>query len=387
MAGIRRVSDLGTRGWSNILDGSIVTADLANSSVTTAKIADNNIIQAKLDPAIPLSGMRNTIINGSFDIWQRLSASSLTFTPTANLTNYNSADRWFFGQNPTVGSLTVSRVASDNSQFTNGLRFGRADGATGAANGQVYLGQAIETLNSRRFAGQTATLSFWVKRNTAGGATIPTNLNVRVFAGQGTDQSSFTWMTTGWTGQSTVLDQVVSTTGTMTRYSYSFSVPSTTRQLLLHYFYTPATSPASGEWFQIEGVQLEVGSQVTPFEHRLYGTELNLCQRYYEFSNGVTQVVGGSTGFGGNTYWSWTPYVVEKRIALNYTTDSAANGIRISDTAGTFNQMTYWRAATQYTATNIGFEVWTTKGFGLVFNGGQTDSGLGRFNWFANAEL
>lgn len=58
MAGIRRVSDLGTKGWSNILDGSIVTADLANSAVTTAKIADNNITQAKL--ASNISGITTT---------------------------------------------------------------------------------------------------------------------------------------------------------------------------------------------------------------------------------------------------------------------------------------------------------------------------------------
>lgn len=387
MAGIRRVSDLGTKGWSNILDGSIVTADLANSAITTAKIADNNITQAKFDTAIPLSGMRNAIINGSFDVWQRLSGSSITFSPTANYINYNAADRWFVGQNPTAGSLTISQATADNSQFLYGLRFGRTDGQTSTSNGQVYLGQTLETVVARRFAGQTATLSFWVKKNTAGGATPPTSLSVRVYAGQGTDQSSFTWMTSGWTGQSTVLDQTITTTGTMTRYSYSFSVPSTTKQLLLHYYYTPTTSPASGEWFQIEGVQLEVGSQATPFEHRPYGSELVVCQRYYEQSHGVTQCTAGATGFGGNSYWSFTPYKVIKRINLNYTTDSNANGVRISDNAGVFNQITYWKSATQYTATNIGFEIYTLQGFGMVFNGGQTDAGLARFNWFANAEL
>ena len=34
--------------------------------------------------------------------------------------------------------------------------------------------------------------------------------------------------------------------------------------------------------FFITGVQMEVGSQATPFEHRSFGEELQLCQRYYE---------------------------------------------------------------------------------------------------------
>jgi pseudouridine-5'-phosphate glycosidase len=80
--------------------------------------------------------------------------------------------------------------------------------------------------------------------------------------------------------------------------------------------------------------------------------------------------------------------MVQKRISLGFSTNTSANGVTVKDYAtGTANQITYWKSATQYTATVLGFEVYTNGGFGLVHNGGQTDAGLGRFTWAANAEL
>ena len=55
--------------------------------------------------------------------------------------------------------------------------------------------------------------------------------------------------------------------------------------------------------FDVTGVQIEVGSQATPFEHRSFGEELLLCQRYYyRMQNGSSGSywVGHVTSYGGN---------------------------------------------------------------------------------------
>ena len=49
--------------------------------------------------------------------------------------------------------------------------------------------------------------------------------------------------------------------------------------------------------FYLTGVQLEVGDTATPFEHRSYGEELALCQRYYQGSGRLIQTGDGVCGY------------------------------------------------------------------------------------------
>lgn len=61
----------------------------------------------------------------------------------------------------------------------------------------------------------------------------------------------------------------------------------------------------SGATFYITGVQLEAGTTATPFEYRQYGTELALCQRYYEVitQNASTAVCLTSSVLVGTNNW------------------------------------------------------------------------------------
>ena len=74
--------------------------------------------------------------------------------------------------------------------------------------------------------------------------------------------------------------------------------------------YTSATGATSvvgtnGATFYITGVQLEVGSVATPFERRPFGTELSLCQRYYEKSYNIDIAVPTATYNGNNFQATW----------------------------------------------------------------------------------
>jgi hypothetical protein len=90
--------------------------------------------------------------------------------------------------------------------------------------------------------------------------------------------------------------------------------------------YTSATGAISvvgtnNATFYITGIQLEVGSQASGFEYRQYGTELALCQRYFNFAN---MSLGGSTSSGvTNQYFQ--PISPQMRTTPTFTQTAVSN--------------------------------------------------------------
>ena len=249
---------------------------------------------------------KNYIINGGFDIWQR----GTSFASLAGSTLYT-ADRWLFKRLDGTTGGTVSRQASTQTGFQYAMRVQRNNANTGT--GGLYVYNTIETINSIPLAGKTITLSFYALK---GANFSASNLEVYVGYGTGTDQQMGS---TGFTGQATVLNTTQVLTTTATRYTFTGTVPSTATEVGMYLGFSPTGTAGAADYFDVSGVQIEIGSTATTFS-RAGGTiqgELAACQRYYEFIGGKASgypIIGGYATAGISAYFP-IAFKVSKRTS------------------------------------------------------------------------
>lgn len=221
----------------------------------------------------PWNNFRNTVVGGDFTInpWQRGTA----FTGIAATVTYT-ADRFFVvGTNASVSAKAARVAFSGTAGFNQAFRFGRAANASSLS--AIVAGQIMESANSIRLQGQVVTLSFWAASESNFSAA---NIGVQVTQGGGTDQSAVSALAGTWTGQSDVISSTQAITSTMTRYSFSGTVGTSCSQVGLLLSMTPVGSAGVSDSVLIQGIQLEVGSGPSNFEHRDIEIEISLCQRY-----------------------------------------------------------------------------------------------------------
>lgn len=273
---------------ANWVSGDILTAaaqdDLAgtvnllsNASAASGTVLVSNIAGTSFAYQPLQAAGKNAIINGGMDIWQRgtsvaLAASSVY---TANYT----ADRWQVGTLAALEATTISRQATaDTTNLPNiqyCARVQRNSGQTGIGN--IYFGQSIESTNSIPFAGKTVVLSFYARAgaNYSAGSSV---LASTITYGTGTDQN----FNAGYTGG--VLNTQNNTlTTTWQKFTYSLTIPATATEIGTYFTFVPIGTAGANDYFEITGVQLELGSVATTFS-RAGGTlqgELANCQRYY----------------------------------------------------------------------------------------------------------
>jgi hypothetical protein len=266
------------------------------------------------------------MINGGMDVWQR----GTSFVGTAY--NYT-ADRWLAFRGAFASGATFSRVTSTQTGFQYALKTQRDSGNSGTD--VLHLREALETSDSLRFAGQTVTLSFYAK---AGTNFSPTSsiLVSTIYTGEGTDQATNNM--TGWTSVSTNAQNNTLTTSWQ-RFTQTTSVTSAKTQIGIAFTYTPTGTAGADDSYQITGVQLEVGSQATPFIRAGGGTiqqELAACERYYQrvYSDVAYGLLGtGKANFTNNLQIS-VPFQTQMRTTPT-TVDTSAMSTFLFEQGGT----------------------------------------------------
>jgi len=240
-------------------------------------------------------GFKNRIINGAMVIDQRNAGASVTVNSN---TDFFAVDRWAANGQSTDGVFTSQQSSTAPIGFVNSLvaTVTTADSSIGASQ-RYFIGQKIEGFNIADFGWGTAnaatvTLSFWVRSSLTGtfGGSVKNGDSTRSYPFTYTINSantfeqktvtiagdtSGTWLTTNGIGIVVSLSlgagsSFLNTAGAWAAGNY-FGATGQTNLI-----------GTNGATFYITGVQLEKGSTATSFDYRPYGTELALCQRYYQ---------------------------------------------------------------------------------------------------------
>jgi hypothetical protein len=285
----------------------------SNDQVLVADSAASTGLAWKSYGAQVVAG-KNAFINGGMDVWQRGTSISVTAS-TAPYT----ADRWQVNLGANQASTVSRQVTGDTTNLPNiqyCMRYQRNSGQTGT--GAMYLTQSFESSNSISFAGKTATLSFYAR---AGANFSPTSsiLTSYVYYGTGTDQN----ITGAYTGAVGLGGQNNTLTTTWQRFTMTVSIASTATEIALLLAHTPTGTASTNDYYEITGVQLEVGSVATPFSRNgatIQG-ELAACQRYFQREDESQKSVGAGAYY--TTTQAWIPYFLKTtmRVAPTVTFD------------------------------------------------------------------
>ena len=307
---------------------------------------------------------KNLIINGGMTIAQRGVSSTSQ--------GYQTVDRVYMGYNAVDEATTQAQVdvASGETPYTLGFRKafritnGNQTSGAGAADYVYFNAQAIEAQDlansgwNFKSSSSNITLSFWVKSSVAQNFYFQfdvrdgTRYNYTMETGSLT-ADTWTKVTKTIPGNSNLtIDNdnglgAYITFGLFWGTDYTGSVSLNTWGVASDSAKTPdytstwyTTNDAT---FEITGLQLEVGSVATDFEHRSFGQELALCQRYFQrFATGDGANIGIGFYYTSSQLITVLNYLIPMRAIPTFSAISGthyyviyANGV-----ADTFNSFT-----------------------------------------------
>jgi hypothetical protein len=237
---------------------------------------------------------RNKIVNGGFDIWQRGTtvSSSVNDWTADRFFNTNSAMTWTRANN-TLGGPCPYMCTLTGGGSDSRFRFSfEMPSTTSQGEFEVNSYWTLSLYTDFNIAGRTFSIGYAANPN---GTTD-------------TASTTGTWVALGGNRYSVTMQ--INAANTNNRAAMRFSGP----------FNGPVNEGVAS--ISVTGVQFEAGSVATPFERRLPGVELALCQRYYEIiggSSGQQNLFADTYSNGGNVPVMYFSFATIKRAAPTIT--------------------------------------------------------------------
>jgi hypothetical protein len=234
---------------------------------------------------------KNGVLNSNFSVFQR--GTSIAVGAARSYT----ADQWNAWRGGLVAGMTVSQQLTNDTTNLPFIKYcARAQRDSGNTSTQpLRLAQDFESINSNQYAGKSVTVSFYARKG-ANYSVAASDLRVEVLSGTGTDQT----IVNGYTGQATVCDVYNTITTTWQRFTVTGTASTGLNQIgVVFTTGAPVGTAGAADYFEVTGVQLEVGNQASPYTPATptYATELAACQRYYQRFTGSSS--GGTFIFQG----------------------------------------------------------------------------------------
>ena len=345
---------------SELADNAVDTNAITDNAITSAKITDDAITQAKIN--VPITN-KNLIINGAQLIAQRGTSSTST--------GYQTIDRFALLTAGVEEAPTQHQVdiGSNKDPYYEGFRkaFKITNGNQTSADAPDhilirYKVEAQDIANSGwnyQSATSYVTLSYWIR------SSVAQNFYFNLIAGDGTPQnyayetgalSANTWtkITKTISGNSNLTFNNDNGVGLQIDWwAYAGTNVTNSNVNLNQWFAYSSTNRMpnhTSTWFttndstlEITGVQLELGSVATEFQHNSFADELLKCQRYYEnvkgasFNNSQEVLVANGFNYTSNRVIGNFQFKVEKRARPSTSTDDASEVQVLKNNAGWYS--------------------------------------------------
>jgi hypothetical protein len=304
----------------------------------------------------PQTGFKNRLINGDMRIDQRNAGASVTIGGAGNLVY--TLDRWaaYCDQNSKFSVQQDAGAVTPPVGFTDYLGVTSLSAYSVGASEAFGLQQAIEGFNTADLGwgtanAKTVTLSFQVRSSLTGtfGGALRNSANNRSYPFTYTVSAANTWEQKSITIAGDTTGTWLTTNGAGIKLWFSLGAGSTfsgtasawAASNLLSATGATSVVGTSGATFYITGVQLERGSTATPFEFRSIGTELGLCQRYFQKSYNLDSALGTNEARGAKTTRTFNTDVflpiMETRLLVSMRATPAITWYTTQGTAGSIN--------------------------------------------------